>query len=96
LPCPIWHDFHLENKETQYFEKWKIYITNATNIKKRNLPFSHQYKKHDNIHLTYNSNPCKQPHIKIDSTIVVCIIDLPSCFYQKDLDKAHKISMKGE
>lgn len=53
-------------------------------------------KKHDSIHLTYNSNSCKQPHIKIDSTIVVCIIDLLSYFYRKDLDKAHKISMKGE
>lgn len=65
-------------------------------FKKEIYHFHINKKKHDNIHLTYNSNSCKQPHIKIDSTIVVCIIDLPSYFYQKYLDKAQKISMKGE
>jgi hypothetical protein len=65
-------------------------------LKKENYHFHINIKKHDNIHLTSNSNSCKQPHIKIDSTIVVCIIDLPLHFYQKDLDKAQKISMKGE
>lgn len=63
-------------------------------LKKTIYHFHINIKKHDNINLTYNSNSCKQPYIKIDSTI--CIIDLQSYFYQKDLDKAHKISMKGE